>query len=231
MITRIARSVRQRLMTSPDDGLSLMELIIAMMMGTFVMAIVGTMFINVAFVTTNSNASTTRTSTAANIIDELSKVIRTAANNPVLGQTAPDSAVIAGTPTSLTLYTFVDADPANVKPTKVRFRLDAQNNVVEDRWAATLSQGYWVFTGSETSRTIGGPIINVSGNDVLFIYKDSNDVTLVPGQSGLTAADRAKVTSIQVTSMILNNPTTGNDNLVIVNTVGMPNLRTSGSAP
>jgi type II secretory pathway pseudopilin PulG len=214
---------------STEDGLSLVELIVTIMVTSLVMAIVGSVFVNVARVTVNSNATTTRSGIAANVMDEISKVLRTAADNPIAGTSVPDPAVVAGTPTAMTIYSFVDANPAGPAPTKVGFRIDAQNNLIEDRWTASTSAGYWVFTGGPSSRTVGGPILSLAGNDALFVYLDSAGVVLTPSGSGLSAADRAAVASIQITVQIQNQLTTGSDPIVIINTVGLANLKLSGS--
>jgi hypothetical protein len=76
---------------------------------------------------------------------------------------------------------------------------------------------------------VGGPILSLAGNDALFVYLDSAGAVLTPSGSGLSAADRAAVASIQVTVQIQNQLTTGSDPIVIINTVGLANLKLSGS--
>lgn len=211
----------------PDAGLSMVELIVSMMVTAVVMTIVGTMFVNVARITTNSNASTSRSGIASNIVNELAKVIRPATNNSVTGNTAADPAVVSGTASALTLYALVDSSPTALTPYKVGFRIDSQGNVVEDRWTASLSQGFWVFTGTVASRIIGGPLQTTAGTAPLFVYLDETNAVITPGADGLTLAQRGLVASIQITVTVTNQPSTGSDPIVIVNTVGMPNLQLS----
>ena len=178
---------------SDDAGLSLTELLVAMMISSMVLVMVGAMFINVAEVTTNSNATTTRSSDAANIMDEVSRVIRTASNNAVSTSVQSDPAIVSATATALTLYSYIDASPANPAPTKVTFRFDAQNRMVEDRVAATVSANYWVFTGTATTRTLGGPVTTAG----TFTYLDSTGAVLPIATGGLTLAQRALVASVR----------------------------------
>ena len=218
---------RLRRRASSDDGLSLIELLVTMMITGVLLAIVGTMFVNVARITTNSNATTSRNGVAANVMNEVTKVVRMAANNPVSTSVDADPAVISATPTALTVYSFVDTNPTLPAPTKVGFRFDAQGNLIEDRWAGTRSGNYWVFTGSVATRTIGGPMQNLTGTDAFFVYLNGAGVVVTNGTSALTLAQRATVASIQVTVRLTNAQVSGTDPIVIINTVGMPNLQLS----
>src|SRR5665647_2329800 len=100
--------------------MSLTELIVAMMVTGIVLAIVGTMFVNVAKVTSNSNKTTTRSNTASNIMSAISTVIRPAVDNAVSGA-ADDPAVVSATPLSLTIYSLVNTNAVSPQPTKVAY--------------------------------------------------------------------------------------------------------------
>ena len=209
-----------------DAGLSLVELLVAMMLTSILMALVGGMFVNVALATSASNATTQRSSTAANAMNELVKVVRQGANNAVSGQTV-DPALVSATSTALTLYSFVDASPTAPAPTKVAFRMDG-TKLLEDRWTATSPSGYWVFTGSPTTRVIGTSIVT-NGADPLFAYRTA-DGTVGPGTTALTLDQRKTITSIRITVTITNDSRAGSSPVIITNTVGMPNLKASGTA-
>ncbi len=212
--------LRRRFATAPDSGLSMMELIVSMAVTTLVLAIMGNMLVTVARITADSNKTTSRSGVASNIMNEIVKVIRPATNIAVSTSSTNDPAIVAATPTSLTLYSFVDADPASPAPKKVTFRVDAQGMVFEDRWTATVSQGYWVFTGAVSTSQIGGPI-----QGSLFTYLDGLDAPVVPSGTGLTLAQRSTVASIAVSVQIGNTAAYGSDPVIITNnTVAMPNL-------
>jgi len=226
-VSRLSAALRRRVDPASDAGVSLVELIVVMMITGIVLAIVGSMFVNVAQVTATSNATNTRSSIAANIVNEMSKVIRTSSNNAVDGNDDPDPAVVAATATSLTVYSYVDTSPTNPMPTKVTFRVDSNGTVFEDRVAASVSGSYYVFTGATTTRNLGGPIV---GTD-LFTYLDSGNKAITPDSTGKLSFDqRNTVASIKVTLTIANSSRTGSSDPVrIVNTIGMPNLLLTGT--
>ena len=228
MIARLRRALHD------ERGMSMSELIVVMMVTAIVLAAVGTFFTNIAIVTTNANAATSRTNVAANIMNEMSKVIRTSSNNAVAGDDDPDPAIVSATASALTVYSYVDTSPTAPAPSKVTFRIDANGVVFEDRIKGTLSGSYYVFTGATTTRNLGGPIVAKN----LFTYIDTGNKTVTIGSAGLTELQRNSVASIQVEITIANNSTTGgtapdaakgNSPIILSNTIGMPNLLLTGS--
>jgi len=215
------RLARLREGARSDAGLSLTELLVTILLTGIIMTMVGSMFINVARLTSNSNATTQKSSVAANLMDAVSKVIRTASNIPVPGQDVPDPAIVAGTGSSLTIYSFVDTSSVVPEPTKVGYRVDASGNLIEDRWKGTTVGGSTTFAATASSRVLGGPILTPTGSGALFAY-------LGPaGQVADISAGFADVASIRVTITMANQLTTGSDPILVVNTVGMPNLKLS----
>lgn len=203
--------------------MSLAELIVTMMVTGILLAIVASMFINVARVTASSNASNARSSIAANVMEGITEVVRSAANNAVAFSEDPDPAIVAATATGLTLYAYADTVPTVPAPTKITYRVDASGNLIEDRYASSLSGSYWVFATTATSRTLGGPI-SLTGTEPLFAYLDSDNKVVTPAAGGLTLAQRTTVASIRVTVRIENVNTATSKPIIVQNTVGMPNL-------
>lgn len=225
-MTRLRAALRRRLDPASDSGVSLVELIVTMMVTGVVLAIVGSMFVNIAFATSTSNATNTRTAISGNIMNEMSKVIRLAANNAVSGSDDPEPAIVTGTATALTVYAYVDTSPTDPKPSKVTFRVDSSGTVFEDRIVGTLSGSYYVFTGATTTRSLGGPIVPAE----LFAYLDVSNKAVTPGSTGLTLAQRDQVASVKVTVVMDNTSRAGSSDPVrVVNTIGMPNLLLSGT--
>jgi len=215
-----------------EAGVSLVELIVVMFITSIVLAIVGSMFINVANVTSNANGTNTRNAVAANVMNAMTKVISTASNNAVSGQDDPDPAIVSGTASALTIISYVDTSPTNPMPTRVTYRVDSAGQVFEDRVAGVVSGSFFVFTGATTSRPLGGPIVS-SG---LFTYLNKVGDVVTPGATGLSYAQRNTVASIRLNVVIANTTTTGtatgtngNDPVQITNTVGMPNLILTGT--
>jgi Tfp pilus assembly protein PilW len=206
-----------------DEGMSLAELIVTMFVTGILLAIVGSMFINVSRVTASSNASNQRANIAANVMEGITEVIRSAANNSIAGSEDPDPAIVAGTATGLTVYSYSDTVPSLPAPTKVTYRVDASGNLIEDRYASSASGGYWVFATTATSRMLGGPV-SLTGADPLFAYLDSDNKVVTPPSGGLTLEQRTSIASIRVTVRIENTTTNVSTPIVVQNTVGMPNL-------
>lgn len=224
----ILRTLRR---ANSDEGLSLSELLVSIMVTSIALAMVTALFVNVVKVTGVSNATTQRSSSAANVINEISTVIRPATDIAIANST-PMPAVDAATGLTLTIYSFVDTVPNSPAPSKVSFSIDSNRNLVESRIAGTLSAGYWVFTATPKTRTLPGPLQRLSGDNALFVYLDATNTVLIPGTDGLTAAQRDAVASIKVNVTIANNglvsstDVNGSDPVTIVNTFGMPNLIT-----
>jgi len=217
---------RLRRLRDDEDGMSITELVVTMFVTGILLAIVASMFLNVARVTANSNASNQRTSVAANVMEGITKVIRTAANNEIAGGNS-DPAIVAATANALTIYSYVDTSAVSPAPTKVSYRVDASGNVIEDRVAGSKSGGYWAFTAAATSRTLGGPVQTLGGTDALFVYLDGKSKVITPADAGLTLSERISIASVRVNVRILNALSTGADPIVVQNTIGMPNLRLS----
>lgn len=215
MIRRLPRESRD-----DDRGLTIVELMVSMMITSIVLALIASMFINVARITSVANATTQRSSIAGNTMDEVSRVIRTATTNAVATSVDPEPALVSATATALTLYSFVDAAPAAPAPTKVTFRFD-NGYLIEDRILATDSNGYWSYSGAVSSRTLGGPF-DLTGGDPFFTYLNSAGTAITVGSD---IAQRKLVASIRVTVRITNLPAAGNDPIIVINTVGMPNLK------
>ena len=218
MRARIARAVRGK-----DAGLTIVELMVSMLITSMVLALIAAMFVNVAKITSVANATTQRSSIAGNTMDELVEVIRTATTNAVATSIDPDPALVSATATALTLYSFVDAAPAAPAPTKVTFRFDSNGYLIEDRITGTDSNGYWAFSGAVVSRTLGGPM-DLTGGDPFFTYLNSAGEALPPG-SGLGVTQRKLVASIRVSIRIANLPSASSDPIIVINTIGMPNLK------
>jgi prepilin-type N-terminal cleavage/methylation domain-containing protein len=223
----VSRTVLARVRRD-DSGISLIEMLVAMMLSGILLAMVGTLFVTIARATTTSNLSREASAVAGNAASAMSKTIRFAVQNRVQGQLALDPALVEATPTSITLYSIADAQPAKPAPAMVRYRI-AVGELLEERWTASDTGGFWTFSGGAPAlvRPLGATVL-ASDTQPLFEYLDSTGARLTPGASGLTADQRAEVTAVAVT--VRARATTPDDAplAVVENTVGMPNLTYSG---
>jgi hypothetical protein len=209
-----------------------------MALSTVVLAIVVGFFVQITTATANVNYSRRTTASAANLANELADVIRPATPLRVLGQTAPDPAISAGTATSLTIYSYVDNLSNDVRPVRVSFSQNARNELVEKRWDATLNptSKLWVFPATSatptSTRVVPGPLIApsviagaaASETAPLFEYLDSASQPIVPATTGLTLAQRNSVTAIRFTVRTRNDGPSSSAPITVQNTVTMPNI-------
>jgi hypothetical protein len=222
----------QRRLRAEDSGIGMVELLVSMMLSAILLALVGTMFVNVAHATIDANRTREGSTSAANIANALSKVVRSSVRNAVSGQANPDPGVLAGTPDSITVYSLVDADSAAPAPVKVRFRVSG-GELIEERWSATAGGGYWTFgsAAAETSRILGGTVVAPTGSEEpLFVYLDAAGAQIPAADSGLTAAQRETVAAVKVSVRVRPASAADAKTVVLQNTIGLPNIGTTAQA-
>jgi Tfp pilus assembly protein PilV len=220
-----------RRLRADDSGIGMVELLVSMMLSAVLLAMVGTMFVNIARATTSSAQSREGSSVAGTMANELSRVIRSAAQNAVQGQSALDPAVIAGSAQSVTLYSLTDTSAAAPAPTKIRFSV-VGGSLVEERWRAVAVAGFWTFgTGAaDSTRNLGGVVVApTGGDDPLFVYLNGAGAVVPPGGTGLTADQRATVSSIRISVRVRGASSAAAPVVLLQNTVGMPNLAYTGA--
>ena len=223
---------------SSDEGITLVELLITMLLSTLVLLIIGSFFVQIVNATSKSNEARFATATAANIANELSDVIRPASTLVAVGSTKPTPAVAVGSANELVIYTYSDSVTSDIRPIRVRFALNAKNQLVESRWNATVNTttGLWNFAAITTTpastRTLPGTIVapaaptatETTATAPLFTYLDVNSAVVVPGGATLTDAQLETVASIRFTLRVRASTTPKAQVIVIQNVVGMPNL-------
>lgn len=219
------RTLRVAAADRRDEGLTLTELLVAMMITALALAIFGGFFVNIATATSGARSSREATGVAANAIDEIGRVVRAAASNPVLNSdTTP--AVAAGTAGTLTVIAYVDTSAAAPSPTQVGFALNSAGALVETRISGVSSNGYWVFTGATTTRTIAVP--RKTGDlQVAFAYNDQDGAPITIAPSGITRAQALLVQSVTVTVTVANRNRAADDPVSVTTTAVMPNVKLS----
>ncbi|MGY4858101.1 PulJ/GspJ family protein [Cryobacterium sp. AP23] len=222
MMSRIRRAI------SSDQGFSLTELLVAMMLLGLVMVMVTGLFAGAKRASNESSAISGNTKSAANGMNEVSRILRAATDNPVLNQ-AVDSPAFLGSGTGneiATVYAYVNLASSSQLPVKVQFSLDTNRNLIEQRWAGTvISAGYWAFTGTPTTRVLAGAVIPKSGtNPYLFTYLTSTGATIPVPTGGFTDDVLRTVAAVQVTIAVGATKTSTTAIVTLQNTVGLPNL-------
>lgn len=213
----------------PDDsGISLIELLVAILLLGIVSVMVMGMFVGTMRATTSNRVLSTDTRTAANGMNEMARILRAATENPVeiVVADAPttEPAVVAAASDSITVYAYVNLESSAQTPQKVKFSINAQRQLVETTWRATTqsANGHWDFSSTPTAvRILAGP---VKAGTALFVYfESSGDPVPVPA-GGITDSDtRRSIKAIGVT-LAIKSDGSNTESVTLTNTVGMPNL-------
>jgi type II secretory pathway pseudopilin PulG len=225
----IRRALRRLTATlgARDAGISLVELLISMLLLGVVMTMVSGLYMSASSTLRQAQALTGNTRQASNAMNEVSRVIRAATENPVSGQPLNDPALEQATPEALTLYAYVNLGMSTQQPLKIQLALDANRRLVETRWASTVSSGgYFTFSSTPFSTRIIAETVAPSGT-ALFSYRDGAGVPML-GAAGLgtlgTSIERRSVSSIAVSLTLQASVTDDRSAVTLQNTVGMPNV-------
>jgi len=207
-----------------EAGLSMTELLVAAMLTSVMLVMVGTMFIQTLRLTTAATQTRNSNGVASSMSNGITSVLRTATTRAVSGTEIPEPAIVSGTRNSLTIYAYSDTIAATPAPVKVTYWIDSAGVLWEKRCAGTASGGFWTYGGCGTGvdRRLGDGLQN-SASDTLFGYRSGDGNIIVIGNNPLSDAQRATVGSITVTVKV-KAPGSTNDAVVIASTVVLRNL-------
>ncbi len=207
-----------------EEGVSLIELMVAAFLSTLIMAAICTMFVVVAKQTVASQGTRLSTADASNIVNVVATTIRASINNAVQGSDTPDPAIVSGTSSSVVVISYTDAGPSFETPLQIRYQI-VGGRMTEDRWQPSIVNGYAVFPALNTTpnqtRTLGNVVVNTA-LEPLFRYYDSAGNELIPGSTGLSLAQRQATVSVRFDVKVLAN--NSHEVVEVQNDVGMPNM-------
>lgn len=215
-----------------DRGITMSELLVAMSLFTVLLVIVGGTFVSITRATTFAAARDQNTRSAQNGMNELSRKLRAAADNPV-ANAADTPAFSAAAADALTVSTLV-ATGRDAVPQLASFSVTG-GTLVETVTAGRAVGTYFVFDGARSSsRLVDGVDPTPSGTSPLFSYFDSTGTELVPPTpAGLTADQRGRISTVTVTLSVANSRSTLQNGIVLQSSIGLPNLLdlTQGNTP
>jgi Flp pilus assembly pilin Flp len=229
------RAILRRLRRD-ESGISMTELLVASVLTVMVMAMIGTMFVQVTRITKTSNDTQIYNGLASNAANELSAVLRVATTIAKANVATPDPAIVYGTRSTLRIYSLSNLTPAHPGPVMVTFSLDAvagtnpvEYRITETRCEGTASAGYWTFgtCATTTTRSFGKGILPATGvSDQLFTYLDVNGDPILIGTGSLQTTpidQRPLVAAIKITIRVqtAGSPTGA---VLVSNTVVLRNL-------
>ena len=240
MITRLSRHIRR-----DDDGLTLIELLVAMILLGMLLVIVASVYISSLNVVALGRDLSENTKVAANAMNEASRVIRAGTENPKVPPVLPDPAFVIAKPDEVLMYAFINLTSAAEQPQMIRIRVDrTTGKVIESRWPAVQSADKrWQFPANPCV-TVNNPVgcAAPTQNSVLaetispqaigtakalpdvFSYLDSERNAIPQTASGLSLADRRRVAFVKVTISVQTSLTDKSNAVRVENTVGIPNL-------
>jgi len=226
MISRLRRRLDA---ARGDEGITIIELMVAAFLSTLMMVAICAMFIVVAKQTVISQGTRLSTADASNIVNVVSTTIRASINNAVQNSDTPDPAVVSATSSALVVISYTDAGPSFETPLQIRYQI-VGGRMTEDRWQPSIVQGYAVFpavtTTPSSTRTLGNVVVNTA-LEPLFRYYNSAGTELIPGATGLSLAQRQATVSVKFDVKVLAH--NSHEVVEVQNTVGMPNMTLSQS--
>jgi len=212
----------RRLRARDDSGLTLVELIVAVMLLSILLALVANLYVSTMRTVGLSRELTANTKQVANAMNETTRAIRAATENPVSGSALNQPAFIIARPDDIVFFAYVNvySDLTSAQqPVMIRLRVDRTTGKYEEsRWKGSpTSDDKWVFptnpceapgvpvgcTAPLTKRTLSTTMSPIgTGPPSLpalvapFIYLD-NDKNVIPYT---TASDNTAITGLSETN-------------------------------
>jgi type II secretory pathway pseudopilin PulG len=216
-----------RASATDEAGLSLAELLVAIMIFAVLSLVVGGMFVSVTRGVTENKTINGDTRSATNGMTEVARMVRAATENPLLnppvGTEPNEPAVLAADVRTVMLYAYVNLDSSAETPVKVQFWVNAQNQLVETRWSATtLVNGHWSFS----STSMGNRILSdslVPGTPIFTYLNAAGTVIAIPS-GGITLTDTLRSIKAMTVAIAVRSSSVGSSAVTLKNTVAMPNL-------
>lgn len=226
-LTTAVRRIRSRA-SRRDQGYSLPELMVTMLLLSIVMAIMVTLVSSISRSFTRSEAADDSTNTAASGMNEMTRVIRSGTELRVSGGGASNVPVfVSATGNEVELYAFIDTNSASPRPLRVRFSIDAQRRLVETRWNATNTAAPWTFAGTpSSSRVIARQIPTAAPS--MFRFYDVAGVEMTPP---FTVTQRKAIAAVRIQLRVQADETGRAAPVDLLNTVSIPNLGISRVGP
>lgn len=227
------RTLRRRLLAHDDRGLSLPELLVTMLLLSFLTAMIMGLVVSFSQTFTRDRAAADSTTVAAAGMKELTRVVRSGTELRLAGGgSTPSPVFLEAQPNSLTMYAYIDTAATSPRPVKVRFSIDAERRLVETRWVATATSAPWTFVPVGSPSQVR-PIARLipPGADPLFEYLDASNTVIPIPTGGFTTAQLRSIAAVRVTLTVQADVTERAGAVQIHNAVGIPNRGISRVRP
>ena len=237
VLTRIQRRLRP--LRRNEDGITLIELLVAMILLGVLLTVVVSLYVSSMNAVALSREVTGNTKQVSNAMNETSRVIRAGTENPLTPPAVPAPAFVSAKKDEIIIYAFINLQNAQEQPQMIRLWVDRTTGTyMESRWRATAVSGTtrWTFPSNPclstnvpagctppNSRAQLAGVVPASATSIFSYFKKNGDPITVPA-AGLSAADRALVSSVKVTLTVQATLTDATNPVTLENTIGMPNL-------
>jgi type II secretory pathway pseudopilin PulG len=199
---------------SADAGFSILETLVAMVVGMVVMGAATTMFTASLRANTTTTARVEATNTARVAIAEVSRTLRTAIRPVQLGDLAStEPAVLEATGTRLRFYANIDNATEAVGPTRVTYDMSG-GTLVQTLQRPTMpvspATAFTYCDDTLPSCPVQRSVL-ASGLKATsaFSYVATDGTTLAAPATGMTAASRALVNGVDVSIALTGSGTSG----------------------
>lgn len=216
---------------SRQRGLTLTELLVAMMLFGILLVVVVGLFSSAARNVSLARGLTDNTKAAANGMNETARVIRAGTENRVADQPLPAPAFVDASEESVTLYSDLNLTSSTSQtPAMIQLSVNTERQLVETRWAGVPgSNGTWVFPSPASppdSRRILASAVAPAAEVAapLFTYLRSDGTALLTAGGSLPPADLPTIAAVRVTLTVQSGASDPRNRVTLRNTVRLANL-------
>lgn len=221
-----------------EAGVTLAELIVAMSMGLIVLAVAASFFVSAQRTAVQAKNIGANTRLAANAMNESTRMLQSATQNPVPTGTDPQNAFQYASASSVRFFTFVDTTSSDSRTQQVQLTIDpVARTLTETTWSGsgwTAKMPYSTFATSASATLAATPTTTrvlatgIVPSKTTFTYSAASSGVLGTPSAPVAAADLPKIAAVTVT---VTTGTGENDPnaVVLTNTVSLVNVALGGS--
>lgn len=211
-----------------ERGMSLPELIVAMAVFAILATVMVSMFTGFSRSFSSDRSAGESTGIASTAMKELTRVIRAGTELPVPGLEGKNDPVFASaSDDGVELRAFLDTDAVSPAPVLVRFSVDAENRLIEERWTATRAVRSWTFPAAAPPyrRTVAHSLTpREQREQPLFSYLDAKGEPIPLVAGAVPVQSLRMIAAVQVTLSVRTSGRSDVAPVVLQNSVGVPNL-------
>lgn len=211
--------------SSKERGISLVELLVAMMVFALLLAMTVGFFASANRANLLDRTLDTSNRSASSALDEVTRMIRGAVTHPVNGQQVDDAAFTTAGANSIVFYTSINLTGSTATMLKVAFTITTAGALQEQIWQPSVVSGFSTYVATPTTtRIIATPIVlQAAGGPAAFSYLDSTGLALPMTSGAVLPTNIGSIAAVTV-SIQVGASNSSSQSTLLTNTVGLPNL-------